>query len=132
MAKKFYEFFQIFSQKNYLYNEVIANASAKVKAAFRKLQKYLEQCCSDWPDTSCPVSIDEAHTLYTDCVQDAESDYTLYSRFKSVLSEMVLEDLCIIFLSTATQVSKLAPSKEVAPSLCERDDEQLLPMELPC
>jgi hypothetical protein len=71
--------------------------------------------------------MDEVHVLYDRRVADIGSNYTLYSCLKSVLSEVVAEKLCTVFLSTASSVSKLAPSKELAPSLREREDEHILP-----
>jgi len=71
--------------------------------------------------------MDEIHVLYNHRIADAGSNYTLYSRVKSVVSELVDEELCAIFLSTMSSVSKLAPSKELAPSLREREDERFLP-----
>jgi hypothetical protein len=71
--------------------------------------------------------MDEIHVLFNLRVQDADSVYDLYSRLKSVLSEVVSEDFCFVFLSTATSISKPATSKDVTPSMRERDDERFLP-----
>jgi hypothetical protein len=71
--------------------------------------------------------MDEVHVLYDQRIADGGSNYTLYSRLKSVLSEVVAEALCTIFLSTVSNVSKLPPSKELAPSLRDREYERFLP-----
>lgn len=134
MATKFYEFFAgAAAARNLFYQKVIANApstsSENVVQSFRMLQDCLKQRCFNWPVTSCPIliSIDEVHVLFNLRQQDADASYNLYSRLKSVLSEAVSESFCTIFLSTATNISQLAPTKDVAPSMRERDDERLLP-----
>jgi len=86
--------------------------------------------CSKWPaKTFCPilVSLDEIHVLYTHRTVDIHSDYTLYSRLRSVLNEGLEYDVAFISLSTASHVSSLAPSKATAPSIRERADELRLP-----
>jgi hypothetical protein len=134
LAKTFYDFFKDVSQRNDFYQAVILHTSdihsMDVWESFRVFENGLKQCCSDWPvKSTCPllISIDEVHLLHTLRHEDIGSSYTLYSRLKSVLSEGVAEDLCTIVLSTATHTSELAPSKEVAPSMRERDDERFLP-----
>ena len=134
IAKKFYDFFAQTLDRSRFYSKVILKAGSQTSTSdvvhsFREFTRALMGLCLDWPRTACPVliSMDEIHVLFNMRVHDTESDYSLYSRLKSVLSEVVSEDFCTIFLSTATSVSKLAPSKDVAPSARERDDERLLP-----
>jgi hypothetical protein len=133
MAKMFYDFFKDPSQRETFYGKVITNSNGsptEVWKSFDDLQKSLKGRCSDWPRISCPtlISMDEVHVLFGPRSRDAESSHTVYSRLKSVLSEAVSKDLVVIFLSTATSVAKLAPSKEVAPSMRERDDSLILPV----
>jgi hypothetical protein len=133
MATKFYDFFADHSQRDQFYGEVVENARKdphpKSWESFKLFWNSLKQSCSDWPITSYSllISMDEIHVLYDQRIADAESNYTLYSRVKSVLSELVDEELCALFLSTVSSVSKLSPSKELAPSLREREDERFLP-----
>lgn len=130
MAKTFYDFFSDTLQRNDFYCDVITNVqSTDVWKSFEMLHDSLKKRCSDWPAESCPllISIDEVHTLYTHRPQDTGSDYTLYSRMKSVFSKGVSQNLAVICLDTANHISKLAPSKSVAASFRERDDERFLP-----
>ncbi|KAM6495131.1 hypothetical protein JOM56_009754 [Amanita muscaria] len=135
IAKQFYTFFGSTISRNRFYQSVIdnidprKNSSNDVAQSFQEFENSLKILCSDWPIDICPilVSMDEVHILFNLRVQDTGSVYDLYSRLKSVLSETVSEAVCFIFLSTATSVSKLAPSKEVAPCMRERDDERFLP-----
>jgi hypothetical protein len=71
--------------------------------------------------------MDEVHVLFQRRYVDGQSEHTLYSRLKSVLSEIRTEPFCVVFLSTAGTVSELAPSQDVAPSIRERSDELELP-----
>ncbi len=130
----FYNFFAHPPDRSRFYSEVVLNAGSQTSPfdlvqSFQELKQALMGICSNWPRTACPllISMDEIHVLFNMRGHDAESAYSLYSRLKSVLSEAVSEDFCTIFLSTATSVSKLAPSKDVAPSARERDDDRLLP-----
>jgi hypothetical protein len=134
MAMVFHDFFANPLYRNDFYESVVANARngpyIKVWESFEKLKNYLEGLCSEWPaKTLCPilVSLDEVHVLYTHRRVDTGSDYTLYSRLKSVLNEGVSYDFAFISLSTASHVSSLAPSKEHAPSMRERANERKLP-----
>ena len=135
LAKTFYDFFKDPNQRDGFYKQVIdmavaPNSSTDVWESFRVLEFHLKQRCSNWLRTSsCPIliSIDEVHILHHRRVEDVGSHYTLYSRLKSVLGDGVREDFCVIVLSTSTQISALAPPKEVADSMRERDDERLLP-----
>lgn len=70
--------------------------------------------------------MDEVHVLFERRTMERQSEHTLYSRLKSVLSEMRTEPFCVVFLSTAGTVSELAP-QDVAPSMRERSDELELP-----
>jgi hypothetical protein len=134
MAKAFYDFFADPPQRDRFYGEVVAHARTgrytEVWATFMKLEVSLKQRCSDWPPAfQCPllISMDEVHVLYTPRGVDDGSQYSLYSRLRSVVNEGVTHNLAIISLSTASHVSRLDPSKEMAPSMRERDDERVLP-----
>ena len=134
MAGAFYKFFQEQSQREDFYGKVVRHAEQNSDADCGKhideLTSNLESCCSDWPTKSCPllVSLDEVHSLYTPRKnEDKQLVHTLYSRFKSVLSELVLCSLGIICMSTASHVRSLAPSKRTASSLRERAEAISLP-----
>jgi hypothetical protein len=133
MAAKFYNFFADPSQRDHIYGEVVENARmgppTKSRESFKLFRNGLKQRCSDWPATSCPllISMDEVHVLYDRRIADVGSNYTLYSHLKSVLSEVVDEDFCTIFLSTMCSISKLTPSKKLAPSMRDREYECFLP-----
>lgn len=146
MADRFYKFFE--EERMSFYQAVVARARKlpkrdpeagasepsyqDLKEPFRRFSDHLEACCSDWPPVSsfCPIlmSIDEVHVMYSKRPQDADGSYSLYERIKSVISYMVTERFCVIVLSTATNVMKLAPSRDVAPSIRERDSERQLPV----
>jgi hypothetical protein len=72
--------------------------------------------------------MDEIHVLFNLRGRDIGPPHTLYSRLKSVLSEGISADLCVIFMSTATSIGKLAPSREVVSSMHEWDAERNLPV----
>jgi hypothetical protein len=134
MATVFRDFFANPLFRNGFYERVVANARngpyIKVWESFKKLKKYLEGRCSKWlAKTFFPilVSLNEVYVLYTHRSVDIGSDYTLYSRLRSVLNEGVWYDFAFISLSTASHVSSLAPSKEHAPSIRERANERRLP-----
>jgi hypothetical protein len=132
MAKIFYDFFANPSQRDGFYENVVVNARKgpyiDVWESFKNLKDKLKRRCSKWPPTFCPflISIDEIQVLYTHRRVDDGSDYTLYSRLKSVLNEGVKYDFAIISLSTASHLPSLAPSKDIAPSMRERGDERIL------
>ena len=129
----FYKFFADPLQRKSFYEVVVKNAPSGLDEdpwkAFKCLHKYLKDHCADWPSAICPflILIDEVHTLYTPRELDIGSDYTLYSRLKSVLYEGVRYPLAVISLSTAIHVPGVAPSKEVTPSLREKEDGRILP-----
>lgn len=140
MAKKFYNFFKNVSQRKTFYESVIENAinprvsspnvsSEDVGDSLKRLLVSLKQLCNDWPTPSCPLilSIDEVHLLFNQRGKDTLSNYTLFSRLKSVLSELRMEAFCVIILSTATSISKRVPSNDIAPSMRARDDGLDLP-----
>jgi hypothetical protein len=132
MVMVFYDFFADQSERDNFYENVVLKSKEPYKdvwVSFKNLEKYLKRHCSDWPSPEfCPlfISIDEVHFLYTHRRFD-KGEYTLYSRLKSVLSEGVKYPFVVISLSTASQVSRLAPSKEIAPSMRERSDERQIP-----
>lgn len=133
MASAFYDFFADPSQRNTFYGGVVAVAqqgpSTDVWKSFEALEESLKRNCSKWPHTFCPllVSIDEVHVLYTHRGVDSGSDYTLYSHLKSVFNDGVKYNFAMISLSTVSRLSSLAPSKEAAASMRERDHERILP-----
>ena len=134
MVTVFHDFFGNPLNRSGFYEGVVAYARngpyIKVSESFETLKNYLVGRCAKWPaKTFCPilVSLDEVHVLYTHRDADIRSEYTLYSRLRSVLSECLACDVAFISLSTASHVSSLAPSKESAPSLRERANDLLLP-----
>jgi len=133
LAKTFYDFFADSSQRDVFYRTVVANVQqgpyGEVWGKLKELQKYLKDRCSDWPLNFCPfiISIDEVHVLYTPRSKDTKSDYTLYSRLKSVLYEGVSHPIAVVSLSTESHGPSVAPPKEVAPSMRERAVERILP-----
>jgi hypothetical protein len=140
LAKTFYDFFEVTSNRITFYTAVVSGAvssntlnpkvsSDEVWHSLASFVDYVKQRCNNWPPNECPllISMDEIHVLFDQRAQDIESDYTLFSRLKSVLNELNLAPLCTIFLSTATMLSQLAPPKTVASSMRERDDEYNLP-----
>ena len=141
LVKSCYNFFADSSKRDVFYKAVVDKARSGLGGVvwqnLKRLQKYLKRRCSDWPPVHlCPflLSIDKVHVLYTGHTKDTESDHTLYLHLKSVLCEGVSHPIAVVSLSTASRVSSVAPSKEVAPSLRERADERILPapfMELP-
>ena len=136
LAGKFYEFFSHQSKRDEFYQRVLNKAPSlsahSLTEASMSLRKTLENC-SKWTATSagsfCPIlqAMDEVHVLFEQRDMERQSEHTLYSRLKSVLSEMRTEPFCVVFLSTAGTVSELAPSQDVAPSIRERSDELELP-----
>jgi hypothetical protein len=132
MVRTFYNFFNTPAQRHTFYLDVIAKSKLLVNEIisqnvlsydFDALHKPLVQRCSDWPATkTCPIliSMDEIHVLFEQRAEDLQTPHTLYSRLKSVLSRAVSSPFCTIFLSTAINVTKLAPSKAVHPSMCVR------------
>jgi len=138
MAGNFYRHLKIQAERDKFYGEVIdcARTEAKTKssqnvgASFQKFENYLASHCRDWHTNICPVivSMDEIHVLFKLRDEDSGSAYSLYSRLKSVLGDSARQHFCTVFLSTATSISKLAPAKDVAPSVRERDDDLLLPV----
>jgi hypothetical protein len=130
MAQEFYNFFKDSSQRAKFYKTVLDSiphiTTTDLTKSFKILEDYLKQCCSDWPNTACPIllSMDEIHVLFEFRRYD---EYSLYSCLKSVLSDAVSSSFCVIFLSTAIDIPKLTPSKEVAPSIRERYADGILP-----
>jgi hypothetical protein len=136
MVMEFYNLFMDTAKRNEFYATVIAKGistsmttSMGTDLSFQGAQKTLMEHCSDWPSKKhCPIiiSMDEVHVLFNARPQD-RLPYTLYSRFISVVNELVLRDFCVLFLSTVSSVASLAPSKAVANSLREGSDDRILP-----
>lgn len=133
MAREFYKFFKKQSQRSEFYERVVRHAEQNPDGDcgkhIRRLTSDLKQRCSNWPTKCCPVliSLDEVHVLYTLRKNEDKELHSLYSRFKSVLSELVLCSLGVICMSTASHISSFAPSKNTAPSFRERRKEICLP-----
>jgi len=133
MARTFYAFFREQSQRSEFYEQVVRHAEKNPDADcgkhIRQLTADLKQHCSNWPTKSCPIliSLDEVHGLYTLRKNEDKESHSLYSHFKSVLSELVLCSLGVICMSTASHISSLAPSNKTAPSVRERGEEISLP-----
>ena len=131
MANTFYEFFKEQPQREKFYDEVVSHAqhskNGNCREHINKFTDDLKQRCSNWPTDLCPIliSLDEVHSLYRN--EDKQSGHSLYSRLKSVLSELVLCKFSVICMSTASHFTTLAPSKTTAPSLRERGEEIILP-----
>jgi len=135
MAETFYNYFGQHLNRSGFYDRVIGHAKttsdASVGRSFIEFMDGLKGRCSNWPTNSCPIliSLDEVHVLYTRREEDSESQHSLYSLFRSVLSEVVTCHFGVICqcMSTASHIGSLAPSKETAPSLRERNPEVTLP-----
>jgi hypothetical protein len=125
------------SLRTEFYEEVVKTAKAAgnqgdrdLEESFRQFEATLKSHCSDWLRPSCAtiiLSLDEVHVLYHQRVNDTPSSSSLYSQLKSVMSELVAYDLCMVTLSTVGAISKLAPSKEEADSLREKAEDRILP-----
>jgi len=136
LARRLYEFFSEKSTRDNFYSTVVRKASffddRPLQHPLQSLLGTLTKICSDWDETisttCCPIvqSMDEVHILFEPRTQDPQPGHTLYSRFKSILSEIRGEAFCVVFLSTASSISGLAPSKDVAPSMRERSDDLAL------
>ena len=132
LAGMFYNLFSDPPQREDFYKKVVKNATSVDKRSFllavRSLKDALLLCKRPRQDNCLlHIGLDEVHLLFQQRKEDVGSNHTLFSRLKSVLSEVVEEPLCTVFLSTAGTVSELAPAQDVAPSIRERDDERILP-----
>jgi hypothetical protein len=133
MAKSFHRFFADCSSRHYFYEGVIqaAQKGRSMQESFGVLMGWLWKNCSNWPSSKqiCPIliSIDEVHVLCTPRNEDINLGYTLYLCFKSVLNKVVSLNFVVLSLSTASHIPSLAPLKEIAPSMREREAEPLLP-----
>ena len=134
IAIKFYDFFKERSRRLEFYDDVVSGANdnfgneSDCSANINQFTIELKRRCSDWPTNLCPIliSLDEVNSLYSPRNED-HSAHTLFSRFKSVLSDLVLCKFGVICMSTASHIGSLAPSKTTAPSLRERRDHIFLP-----
>jgi len=133
MAETFYNYFGQHLNRSGFYDRVVGCAKttsdARVGRSFIEFMDGLKGRCSNWPTEFCPIliSLDEVHVLYTRREEDSESQHSLYSLFRSVLSEVVTCHFGVICMSTASHIGSLAPSKETAPSLRKRNPEVSLP-----
>jgi hypothetical protein len=137
LANKFYNIFRNQGKRDRFYRGVIKRSEeertatqADTSGAIERVEVALGTYCSDWnPVEFCPIIIllDEVHILFTTRPLDAQSSYSLYSRFKSVLSDLVTQPFCMLSLSTVSTVSKLVPSKSVADSLREQAENRIIP-----
>ena len=115
---------RISSLRDDFYENVVAKADANPcmddGRSFEHFMDDLKGRCSNWPSPKfCPllIAIDEVHFINTPRISDNRSDPTLYSLLASVLNEAVMYPFVVISLLTATRVSSLAPSIEIAPSM---------------
>lgn len=122
IAHGFHEFFANTNNRDSFYNAVVRGSSTLQHQGAGQTWIYFKEAlqsrCSDWPEASvCPVliSFDEVHVLFESRAHD-KSEHTIYSHLKSVISSLV-DDFCVIVMSTASSVSKVAPSRLIAPSL---------------
>jgi hypothetical protein len=132
LAKSVYNHFQDEQKRNSLYGHVVRAAQAKgtataaeISDAMKRLKRALAKCCSNWDEESyCPIilSMDEVHILYTARGFDTGS-CTVFSLWRSVLSELVTLPFCVLALSTVSRVVKLAPPKSIADSLREQTED---------
>jgi hypothetical protein len=137
VADKFYNIFHDQGKRDRFYGGVIKRSEEERNAtqadtsnAIERVVVALGTYCSDWNSVEfCPIiiSLDEVHVLFTPRPLDAQSSYSLYSRFKSVLGDLVAKPFCVLSLSTVSTVSKLAPSKSVADSLREQAENRMIP-----
>ena len=140
IVRTFYDFFDTPAKRHEFHLDVIAKSKLSVNENvsqnelsrdFGTLHTLLMQRCSDWPTSAtCPIliSIDEIHVLFQPRAKDVQTAHTLYSHLKSVLNSAVSSPVCTIVISTATNVTKLAPSRAVAPSMHVRADDRELPV----
>jgi hypothetical protein len=136
-TNKFYDIFRDQDKRNKFYESVIRRSEvergatqADTSGAIERAVNALATYCSDWNiAATCPIiiSLDEVHVLFTQRTQDAQTSYTLYSRLRSVLSDLVAQPFCVLSLSTVSDVSRLAPPKSVADSLREQAVDRILP-----
>lgn len=132
-AQRFRRLFSNQDERISFYARVIENTSSSYdslitcsKSLTRTLEAQLnvQENEANWP--LCPIilSFDEVHVLFEKHQPDGHS---LYSRLKSVLSELRTEPVTTLVLSTASTVSEFAPAQDVAPSIREQSDKLALP-----
>ncbi|TDL22026.1 hypothetical protein BD410DRAFT_898594 [Rickenella mellea] len=133
LVKSFFDLFNDEEERERFYDDVISphwdfNVN-ELSSAWSSLDKALTKMCDKLPD-GYPIifSMDEVHVIYEPrSPLDVGTEFTLYSRFKSVLSELASKTFGTVVLTTATAMSKLAPSKAIAPSYRERIHDLELP-----
>lgn len=128
LAEMFYQLFSESSQRNNFYRKVLEKTSSVNNGSFSSTVQSLKNAflrCTDLPKEGCLLllGIDEVHLFFEQRKVDVRSNHTIFSRLKSVFSEVIAEPLCIVVLSTAGAVSQFSPSPEVAR---ERDDDFIL------
>ena len=128
IVKTFYEFFKEQPQRLKFYDQVVRHARRSKHSlnsicghSIDQFTSDLERRCSNWPTNLCPIliSIDEVHILYTPRKnKDKQSVHSLYSRFKWVLSNLVLCKFGVICMSTAipTTIDNPTPPQKKIPT----------------
>lgn len=130
MAETTRDLFKDTERRNRFYKEVINDAklTMDIVASLDSVLQELSSSCSDWPSTKCCpliLSLDEVHPLFV--IRNKELYFSIFSRLKSTLSELVKHGLCTLCLSTVSSVAALAPSKAAAASLREKHESIILP-----
>ena len=127
LTQAFFSLFDNEEQRNSFYDKVVVMANptedpAILQNAASNLQTTLNDHYKDAPSKgySFIMALDEVHVLYEPRPQDFGTTHNLFSLLKSVLSDIVGWNFCVVALSTTTSITAIAPSKEVAPSLRER------------
>jgi hypothetical protein len=138
LVLRFFDLFDQEEERETFYKEVLQLCSQTgpnpttptLQTEAKKLEDALKQRCKDIPaGYSFIMAVDEVHVLYDPRPIDSKTDHNLFSRFKSVLSEITGYKFCTVVLSTATSINGLASSKKAAPSLRERISDMELPVQ---
>jgi hypothetical protein len=132
MAMTVYKLFRDKQQRKAFYDNVLERStpeSNNVSSSLTKTISILSSRCSNWPEKIFPVvlSLDEVHPLFRTRFEDTPGSHTVFSRLKSVLSELVGHALCVLCLSTVSSVAALAPSSAAADSFREKREDIILP-----
>jgi hypothetical protein len=119
MARYCHEFFKDTEKRAKFWSDVVDeheknHARGKPVTMLQNALKTLKTKCSDWDSQQgiCHLilSMDEIHTISH--ARRGFDDYpsTIWSHLKSIASELVNEDFCVLALSTDSSVATLAPS----------------------